>query len=148
MSGEENKYIQEAFETNWIAPLGPNVTAFEEELSQYLGIKNVTVLNSGTAAIHLALIVLGIKTGDEVLASSFTFSATVNPIVYQNAIPILIDSEKDTWNLDPDLLEFAIKDRISKGKKPKALILVHLYGMPAKMQEIMTIVKRYSIKRP
>jgi dTDP-4-amino-4,6-dideoxygalactose transaminase len=145
MGGKEIEYINEAFNTNWIAPLGPNVTAFEKELSDYLKIENVAALNSGTAAIHLALIVLGIKAGDEVLVSSFTFSATVNPIVYQGAIPVLIDSEDDTWNINPELLESAIRDRISKGKIPKALIIVHLYGMPAKMDELMTIAGKYSI---
>jgi dTDP-4-amino-4,6-dideoxygalactose transaminase len=114
MCGAEMKYIQSAFDTNWIAPLGPNVNAFEEELGAYLQIKHVAALSSGSAAIHLALIILGVKTGDEVLVSSFTFSATVNPIVYQGAIPILIDCEPDTWNMSPDLLEEAIKDRIAK----------------------------------
>jgi dTDP-4-amino-4,6-dideoxygalactose transaminase len=145
MSGNEMKYVSEAFETNWIAPLGPHVTAFENELGNYLKTDNVAVLNSGTAAIHLALIILGIKAGDEVIASSFTFSATVNPIVYQGAIPILIDSEASTWNMDPLLLESAIRDRISKGKKPKAIIVVHLYGMPAKMSEILQISENYGI---
>lgn len=139
------KYVQEAFETNWIAPLGPNVTGFENELSQYLNIKHVAVLSSGTAAIHLALIILGVKAEDEVIVSSFTFSATVNPIVYQGAIPVLIDSEKETWNMSPELLEMAIIDRISKGKKPKAIIIVHLYGMPAKMKELLFIADKYEI---
>lgn len=145
MSGNEQKYIQEAFDTNWIAPLGPNVDAFENELANYLSVKHVVALSSGSAAIHLALIILGVKAGDEVLASSFTFSATVNPIVYQGAIPVLIDSEEDTWNMNPELLEVAIKDRLAKGIKPKAVIVVHLYGMPAKMNEIMTIAKTYEI---
>lgn len=145
MSGNEQKYIQEAFDTNWIAPLGPNVDAFENELANYLSVKHVVALSSGSAAIHLALIILGVKAGDEVLASSFTFSATVNPIVYQGAIPVLIDSEEDTWNMNPELLEVAIKDRLAKGIKPKAVIVVHLYGMPAKMDEIMTIAKTYEI---
>ena len=145
MSGAEMKYIQSAFDTNWIAPLGPNVNAFEEELGAYLHIKHVAALSSGSAAIHLALIILGVKTGDEVLVSSFTFSATVNPIVYQGAIPILIDCEPDTWNMSPDLLEEAIKDRIAKKIKPKAIIVVHLYGMPAKIDEIMTIARNYDI---
>ncbi len=108
------KYVQEAFETNWIAPLGPNVNAFEEELGDYLKIKHVAVLNSGTAAIHLALIILGIKAGDEVLVSSFTFSASVNPILYQGAVPVLIDSETDTWNMSPELLENGIKAEFQK----------------------------------
>ena len=145
MGGKEIDYIKEAFSSNWIAPLGPNVTAFEKELSDYLNIENVAALNSGTAAIHLALIVLGIKPGDEVLASSFTFSATINPIAYQGAVPVLIDSEDDTWNISPKLLESAIRDRIAKGRKPKALIIVHLYGMPAKMDELMTISRKYSV---
>lgn len=145
MSGNEMKYVNEAFETNWIAPLGPNVTAFENELAAYLNIKNVAVLNSGTAAIHLALIILGVKTGDEVITSSFTFSATVNPIVYQGATPILIDSETDTWNMSPELLEKGIKNRLSKGIRPKAIIVVHLYGMPARMNEIMHIARKFEI---
>jgi dTDP-4-amino-4,6-dideoxygalactose transaminase len=145
MGSSELKFVNEAFETNWIAPLGPNVTAFENELASYLRIGQVAVLNSGTAAIHLALIILGVESGDEVLSSSFTFSATVNPIVYQCAVPILIDSEEDTWNMSPELLEIAIKDRIAKGRKPKALIVVHLYGMPAKLREIMAIARKYEI---
>lgn len=145
MSGHEMKYVQEAFETNWIAPLGPNVTGFENELSQYLNVKHVAALSAGTAAIHLALIILGVKAEDEVLVSSFTFSATVNPIVYQGAVPVLIDSEKETWNMSPELLEMAIIDRISKGKKPKAIIVVHLYGMPAKIKELLSIANKYEI---
>ncbi len=145
MSGNEQKYVQEAFDTNWIAPLGPNVNGFEEGLSHYLKAENVAALSSGTAAIHLALILLGIGQDDEVLVSSFTFSATVNPIIYQKAIPIFIDSEEETWNMSPELLEEAINDRISKGKKPKAIIIVHLYGMPAKMKEIMAIAQQYEI---
>lgn len=145
MGGTEMKYIKEAFDTNWISPLGPNVDAFESELSNYLNVKHVVALNSGSAAIHLALIILGVQAGDLVLASSFTFSATVNPIVYQGAIPILIDSEADTWNMNPELLEKAIKDQLKKGKKPKAIIVVHLYGMPAKMDEIMSIARKFEI---
>ena len=145
MSGNEMKYIDEAFKTNWIAPLGPHVSAFENELANYLHVKHVAALSSGSAAIHLALIILGIKSEDEVLVSSFTFSATVNPIVYQGAVPVLIDSEEDTWNMSPELLEEAIKDRLSKGKKPKAIILVHLYGMPARIDEIMSIANNYEI---
>jgi dTDP-4-amino-4,6-dideoxygalactose transaminase len=145
MSGNEMKYVKEAFDTNWVAPLGPNVDQFETGLSQYLNIKHVAALNSGTAAIHLALIILGIKPDDEVIVSSFTFSATVNPIVYQGAFPVFIDSEEETWNMCPILLERAIKDRLSKGKKPKAIIVVHLYGMPAKIEEIMEIANRYEI---
>lgn len=145
MSGHEMKFIDEAFMTNWIAPLGPNVTSFENELADYLHVKNVAALSSGTAAIHLALIIMGVKHGDEVICSSFTFSASANPIAYLGATPVFIDSEPDTWNMDPELLEAAIKDRIKKGKKPKAIILVHLYGMPAKIREIIEISERYEI---
>ena len=141
MSGKEQKYVQEAFDSNWIAPLGPQVNAFEVELCNYVNVKSTAVLSSGTAAIHLALILLGVQVGDEVLVSTFTFSASVNPIVYQKAIPVFIDSEDDTWNMDPVLLEQAINDRIKKGKKPKALIFVHLYGMPAKIGEILEIAQ-------
>ena len=145
MSGNEINFVNEAFDTNWIAPLGPNVDGFEQDLSKYLDTKSVAALSSGSAAIHLALILLGVKHGDEVLAQSFTFSATVNPITYVGAKPIFIDSEFDTWNMSPELLEKAINDRISKGKKPKAIIIVHLYGMPAKMDEIISISKKYDI---
>ncbi len=145
MGGTEQKYVQEAFDTNWVAPLGPNVNGFEQDIKNYTGANGVSALSSGTAAIHLALIMLGVKAGDEVLASSFTFSATANPITYQGATPILIDSEKDTWNMSPELLEEAIKDRLKRGKKPKAIIVVHLYGMPAKMKAIMDIANRYEI---
>ena len=145
MSGNEMKFVNEAYETNWIAPLGPNVDGFEQDLQKYLDISHVAALSSGTGAIHLALVLLGVKAGDEVLASSFTFSATVNPITYVGATPILIDSEADTWNMSPELLEEAITDRIAKGKKPKAIILVHLYGMPAKIDEIMDISQKYEI---
>jgi dTDP-4-amino-4,6-dideoxygalactose transaminase len=145
MGGSEYKYVQNAFETNWVAPVGSNIDEFESSLARYCNVKHAAVLSSGTAAIHLSLIVLGVEKGDEVLSSTFTFSATVNPIVYQGAIPVLIDSEKDTWNMDPEILEFAIKNRLSKGKKPKAIIVVHLYGMPAKMTEIMNISQKYEI---
>lgn len=145
MSGGEMKYIKEAFDTNWIAPLGPNVTAFENELAAYLSIKHVAALTSGTAAIHLALIILGVRPGDEVIASSFTFSATVNPISYLGAIPVLIDSKEETWNMSPELLEKAIIDRIAKGKKPKAIIVVHLYGMPAEIVDLINIADKYEI---
>lgn len=145
MSGGEIKYVNEAFETNWVAPLGPNVDNFELELGRFLSVKSVTALSSGTSAIHLALIILGVKPGDEVIASSFTFSATVNPIAYLGATPILIDSEEDTWNMSPELLEKAIIDRLAKGKKPKAIIVVHLYGMPAKINEILSIAHKYDI---
>lgn len=145
MSGHEMKYVQEAFDTNWIAPLGPNVTAFENELADYLNVKHVAALTAGTAAIHLALIILGVKQGDEVISSSFTFSATVNPIVYLGATPILIDSEEESWNMSPELLEKAILDRLSRGKKPKAIVIVHLYGMPAKIVELIKIANKYDI---
>jgi len=147
MGGTEFKYVNDAFNTNWVAPLGPNVDAFEHSLADYCGIKHAAALSSGTAAIHLALIILGIKPGDEVIASSFTFSATVNPIVYTGAIPVLIDSEPHTWNMDPDLLEKAIIDRRSwnSGRKVKAIIVVHLYGMPANIERIMEIANKYEI---
>jgi dTDP-4-amino-4,6-dideoxygalactose transaminase len=145
MGGKEQNYVNQAFNTNWIAPLGPNVDFFEDSIAQYLGVKSVATLNSGTAAIHLALILLGVQSGDEVIASSFTFSATINPIVYQGATPILIDSEKDTWNMNPEMLEIAIKDRLLKGKKPKAIIPVHLYGMPANIGRIMEIANQFDI---
>lgn len=146
MGGEEIKFIHEAFDTNWVAPVGPHISSFEKELSEYLGVEHCSALSSGTAAIHLALIILGVKQDDEVLCSSFTFSGTCNPIVYQRAKPVFIDSEKETWNMDSLLLEEAIKDRIGKtGKKPKAIIPVHLYGMPAQMDKIMTISRHYDI---
>ena len=147
MSGQEMKYIQEAFDTNWVVPLGPNVNAFEQDLEQLCGQdKHVVALSSGTAAIHLALVNLGVGRGDEVICQSMTFSASANPIVYQGATPVFVDSEKDTWNMDPNLLEEAIKDRIAKtGRKPKAIIPVYLYGMPARIDEIMEIAKRYEI---
>jgi dTDP-4-amino-4,6-dideoxygalactose transaminase len=145
MSGGEMKYINSAFNENWVAPLGPNVVDLEISIAKYCGVKDAAVLNSGTAAIHLALIILGVGKGDEVIASTFTFCATVNPIVYQGALPILIDSEPGTWNMDPELLERAIKERMFRGKKPKAIIPVHLYGMPANMVKIMEVADRYDI---
>ena len=147
MGGGEMKYIQEAFDTNWIAPLGPNVDGFERELCHAVGAKHVAALASGTSAIHLALILLGVKPGDYVIGTSFTFSATVNPIAYQGATPVLVDSEAETWNMDPELLEEAIKGerRKAKGKSIKAIVVVHLYGMPAKMNEIMAIADKYGI---
>ncbi|GIM54960.1 DegT/DnrJ/EryC1/StrS family aminotransferase [Capnocytophaga cynodegmi] len=146
MGGSELKYIHEAFDQNWVAPLGPNVNGFEEDLEKYLE-QNVKVaaLSAGTAALHLALVALGIKSGDEVICQSFTFSASANPIVYQGATPIFVDSEPQTWNICPQALEEAIKDRISKGKKPKAIIVVHLYGMPVKMDEVLQVANRYEI---
>jgi dTDP-4-amino-4,6-dideoxygalactose transaminase len=146
MSGKEQDYINKAFETNWIAPLGPNVTGFESDIQEYLNDNSlVAALSSGTAAIHLALILLGVKQGDEVICQSKTFSASVNPIVYLGATPVFIDSEKETWNICPEQLEIAIKDRIKKGKKPKAIIAVHLYGMPYKVDEINSIASTYNI---
>ena len=145
MGGDEIKFVNEAFQTNWISPVGPHINAFEEELVSYNSTKYCAALSSGTAAIHLALILLNVNPGDEVICSSFTFSGSCNPIRYQQAIPVFVDSEVDSWNLDPVLLEKAIKDRIAKGKKPKAIIVVHLYGMPAKMNEINAIAKQYDI---
>lgn len=190
MSGNEMKYIQEAFDTNWVVPLGPNVNAFEEELKRFIAStdcssgrgesdrdkqriedypqsiephendpeklwlegderlkdKQVVALASGTSAIHLALVALGVKTGDEVICQSFTFCASSHPVTYQGATPVFVDSEKDSWNMDPDLLEEAIIDRIEKtGRKPKAIIVVYLYGMPAKIQEILAIAQKYDI---
>jgi len=147
MGGREQEFIKEAFDTNWVVPLGPNVDAFEEAIVDFIGEnKKVVALSSGTAAIHLGLIQLGVGSGDEVICQSFTFSASANPITYLGAKPVFVDSESDTWNLDPILLEQAIVDRIKQtGKKPKAIIPVHLYGMPAKMNEIMEISVRYEI---
>lgn len=145
MGGEELLYIQEAFKENWIAPLGPNVDNFEKDLQSYAQIKSAAALSAGTAALHLALILLDVNAGDEVLCSTFTFSASANPIVYQGAIPVFVESEADTWNMCPQALEDAIKDRLQKGKKPKAIILVHLYGQPAKVDEIMAVANRYGV---
>ncbi len=145
MGGNEMKYVQDAYDTNWVAPLGANVNGFEDDLKNFTGAAGCAALSAGTGAIHLALIMLGVKANDEVIASSFTFSATVNPITYVGAKPILIDSEKETWNMSPILLEKAIQDRIAKGRTPKAIILVHLYGMPANMDEIMRISELYEI---
>lgn len=145
MGGNEQKYVQEAFDTNWIAPLGPHVNGFEDDLVAYTGSKHVAALSSGTSALHLALIMSGVKAGDEVICQSMTFSASANPIVYQGAKPVFVDSERDTWNMDPEILRETIKDRISKGKQPKAIIPVHLYGMPAKMNEILAIAQEYGI---
>jgi dTDP-4-amino-4,6-dideoxygalactose transaminase len=143
MGGNEQKYLQEAFDSNWIAPVGPNLTIFEENLERYLGSGHVAVLNSGTAAIHLGLILLGVEAGDEVLCQSMTFSASANPILYLGAIPVFIDSEPETWNLCPVTLERAIVERIAKGKKPKVIIAVDLYGVPYKIEEIRSIADRY-----
>lgn len=145
MGGKELDYVHAAFDTNWIAPLGPNVNGFEEELEMYNEIGHCAVLSSGTAALHLALINLGVEQGDEVLCSTFTFSATANAIAYQKAIPVFIDSESETWNMCPKTLERAIQDRLAIGTKPKAAIIVHLYGMPAKMEELMAVCAHYEI---
>ena len=156
MGGREQEFIQEAFDTNWVVPLGPNVNAFEESLRDFLiengklkvedeG-KQVVALSAGTAALHLGLILLGVGEGDEVICQSFTFSASANPIAYQGATPVFVDSEKDTWNMDPKFLEEAIKDRLEKtGRLPKAIIPVHLYGMPGKLDEILEIANHYKI---
>jgi len=146
MGQKEFEYVTEAFDTNWIAPLGPHVDGFEKDLETQLAQQvHVAALSAGTAAIHLALIILDVKAGDEVICQSFTFSASANPIVYQGAQPVFVDSEKDTWNMDPELLREAIKDRMAQGKKPKAIIAVHLYGMPAKINEIASIAMEFDI---
>jgi dTDP-4-amino-4,6-dideoxygalactose transaminase len=147
MSGKEQAFIQEAFDTNWVVPLGPNVNGFEKDLEAFVGQdKRVVALSAGTAAVHLALIACGVKPGDEVCVQSFTFCASSHPITYLGATPVFIDSEKDTWNMDPDLLEEAIKDRIAKtGKRPKAIVPVALYGMPYQIDRIMEIANRYEI---
>ncbi len=146
MGGTEKDYVNEAFETNWIAPLGPNVTAFETSIESYLGEdRHVAALSSGTAAIHLALILLGVERGDEVICQSLTFSASANPIMYLGATPVFVDSEPETWNICPHYLEMAINDSMVKGKKPKAIIAVHLYGMPYKVDEINALSKKYGI---
>ena len=166
MGGGEQRYIQEAFDTNWVVPLGPNVNGFEEDLEEFLQqptgsfsttstssdsctskhTPHVCALSSGTAALHLAMVLLDIKAGDEVICQSFTFAASANPITYQGATPVFVDSESDTWNMSPQLLQEAIEDRMAKtGKKPKAIVVVHLYGMPAKIKEIMEIATHYDI---
>ena len=156
MGGREQEFIQEAFDTNWVVPLGPNVNAFEKALRDFLiengklkveneG-KQVVALSAGTAALHLGLILLGVGEGDEVICQSFTFSASANPIAYLGATPVFVDSERETWNMDPVLLEEAIKDRVEKiGRLPKAIIPVHLYGMPGKLDEILEVANRYKI---
>jgi dTDP-4-amino-4,6-dideoxygalactose transaminase len=146
MGGNELKYIHEAFDANWIAPLGPNVDGFEKDLQEFHSNEvQVAALSSGTAALHLALIILGVKAGDEVICQSMTFAASANPITYVGAIPVFVDSEETTWNISPELMEQAIQDRIKNGKKPKAIIAVHLYGMPAQMDKIMQIARVYDI---
>ena len=146
-AGLEQKYIKEAFDTNWVVPLGPNVNGFEKDLEEFVGQnKRVVALSAGTAAVHLALIAAGVKAGDEVIVQSFTFCASSHPITYLGATPIFVDSEKDSWNIDPELMEEAIKDRIAKtGKKPAAIIPVALYGMPYQIDRIMEIANRYDI---
>ena len=146
MGGTEQHYVKEAFDTNWIAPLGPNVTGFENDIRNYLSDEvHIAALSSGTGAIHLGLQLLGVGRGDEVLCQSFTFSASANPILYLGATPIFVDSEKETWNISPELLEAAIKNRLREGKKPKAIVAVHLYGMPYNIKAIHTIAKKYDI---
>lgn len=147
MSGEEQKFIKEAFDTNWVVPLGPNVNAFEEDLKQFVGgEREIVALSSGTAAVHLSLLACGVGPGDEVIVQSFTFCASSHPITYLGATPVFVDSESETWNMDPSLLEEAIEDRIAKtGRKPKAIVPVALYGMPYKIDEIMAIADRYDI---
>ncbi|MFP3913162.1 MAG: aminotransferase class I/II-fold pyridoxal phosphate-dependent enzyme [Desulfobacteraceae bacterium] len=145
MGGGEIRYIKEAFDANWVAPLGPNVDGFEKDLQAFTGAGYAAALTSGTAALHLALIILGVEPGDVVICQSMTFSASANPITYVGATPVFVDSEADTWNMDPDLLEGAIKALLRKGRRIKAIIPVHLYGMPAKMGEIMAIASRYDI---
>lgn len=147
MSGNEMKYIQEAFDTNWVVPLGPNVNGFEADLKAFAGEnKEVVALSAGTAAVHLALLACGVKSGDEVLVQTFTFCASSHPVTYLGATPVFVDSEPDTWNMDPQLLETAIKDRMEKtGRKPKAIVPVYLYGMPAKIDEILAVAEKYDI---
>ena len=147
MSGQEMKFIQEAFDTNWVVPLGPNVNGFEKDLESFMGQqKRIVALSSGTAAVHLALIACGVKAGDEVIVQTFTFCASSHPITYLGAKPVFVDSESDTWNMSPELLEKAIKDRIATtGRKPKAIVPVYLYGMPAKIDEILSVAERYDI---
>lgn len=150
MGGNERKFVIEAFDTNWVAPLGPNVNGLETDIAQFLSTEDennihVAALSSGTAAIHLALILLGVKAGDEVICQSMTFSASANPIAYLGATPVFVDSEPNTWNMSPEFLEEAIRDRIAKGRKPKVIIPVHLYGMPAKMDEILDVAYKYEI---
>jgi dTDP-4-amino-4,6-dideoxygalactose transaminase len=145
MGNEELKYVTQAFESNWIAPLGPNVDKFEDAIVNYTKAKYATALSSGTAAIHLALIILGVQAGDEVICQSFTFSASANPILYLGATPIFVDSEPESWNMSPYHLRKAIEDRLKRNKKPKAIIPVHLYGMPANFKEIASIASEYNI---
>lgn len=147
MGGREQEFIREAFETNWVVPLGPNVDAFEQQLSEFLGHeRHVVALSAGTAAIHLGLVLLGVERGDEVICQSFTFAASANPVTYLGATPVFVDSEPGTWNMSPELLDAAIRDRKARtGRYPKAVIPVHLYGMPAQLDEICAVAARYGI---
>lgn len=145
MSGREEAYVKQAFEDNWIAPLGPHVNAFEDALEAYTGVAHAAALSSGTAAIHLALVLLGVGRDDDVLVQSFTFCGTTNPILYQRATPVMIDSEAETWNMDPGALRNAIEDRLAQGKKPAAIMYVHLYGTPARAQDVLQIGAEYGI---
>jgi dTDP-4-amino-4,6-dideoxygalactose transaminase len=145
MSGRELEYVKQAFASNYIAPLGPMVDGMEKSVCEFSGGKHCAALSSGTAALHLALLILGVEPGDEVICSSFTFAASANPIVYVGGTPVFVDSEPDTWNMSPSLLEEAIEDRIARGKKPKAIILIHLYGMPAKLDEIGIVAAKHAI---
>ena len=147
MSGKEMDYIKEAFDTNWVVPLGPNVNGFEKDLEEFVGEgKRVVALSSGTSAVHLSLIACGVGAGDEVMVQSFTFCASSNPVKYLGATPVFVDSERDTWNMDPQLLDEAIADRVAKtGRKPKAIIVVYLYGMPAKISELLAVADKWNI---
>lgn len=145
MGGHEKNYVQKAIEDNWVSTTGPNIIGFEHDISQHTNARHAVALNSGTAALHLALQLVGVKAGDEVLCATFTFVATANPILYLGAIPVFIDSEPDTWNMCPELLIQAIEERIRKGKKPACILLVHLYGMPARVREIMDVAEQYEI---
>jgi dTDP-4-amino-4,6-dideoxygalactose transaminase len=145
MGGHERNYVQKALEDNWVTTAGPNLPGFEHDICQHTNSRHAVVLSSGTAAIHLALRVLGVQAGDEVLCSTFTFVATANPILYMGAHPVFVDSEAETWNMSPEALQQAVEDRIRLGKKPACILLVHLYGMPAKMKELLEIAAHYSI---
>ena len=145
MTGNERKYIDEAFDTNWIAPLGPNVDAFEKEIAQYNDIKGASVTSSGTAAIHLALAILGVSKGDHVFVASFTFVASANPVLYLGAEPVFIDSEAETWNMSPEALEVGLKEAKAENRLPKAIVVVNLYGQSAKMDELLDIAERYQV---
>jgi dTDP-4-amino-4,6-dideoxygalactose transaminase len=145
MGGSEQKYVQKAFDTNWIAPVGENIQLFEEALCQYTGARYALALSSGTAAIHLALILLGVEHGDEVIVPTFTFSATINPVIYQGAVPIFVDSERESWNICPKEMAYAIENRLSLGRKPKAIIVVHAYGQSAHIPDLMKLANQYNI---